>query len=430
MKRYVLIISTLCVTLNIVAQSFDQSFEDKTLRLDYIFAGTNKLQELFVDQLSAHQGWAGRRYHLKENVLEGNGSIVVCDEVSGDTLYCTSFSSLFQEWQLTEEATKVKKSFENCFLIPFPKKPVIVTLSLKDTHQKVSSTLAHRVDPKDILIRQFAQEPTTPYRYIYKNGDPKDCIDVIIVAEGYTQKEMENFYADAKMAADAILAHSPFNRLKDKFNFIAAASASRESGISIPGKGIWKDTAVKSHYDTFYSERYLTTLHLKELHNLLAGIPYEHIIILANTDNYGGGGIYNSYTLSSAHHASFKPVVVHEFGHSFGGLADEYFYDDQYEVVYPADAEPWEQNITTLVDFESKWKDMLPKGTKIPTIPEGKKNEIYTKIGVYEGAGYQSKGVYRPVQECRMKVNNAPDFCPVCCRALERLIHFYTEKQH
>ena len=429
MKRFFFILLTSCVGLNVLAQKFEDYFEDKTLRLDYIFAGTNRLQELFLDQLSVSQGWAGRRYHLKEKILEGNGLVIVCDEQSGDTLYCTSFSSLFQEWQLTEEATKVRKSFENCFLIPFPKNPVVVTLYLKDTHQKVSSTLTHRVDPKDILIRKLAQEPTTPYRYIYKNGDSKDCIDVIFVAEGYTQEEMESFYADAKMAADAILAHNPFNRLKDKFNFVAAASPSRESGISIPGKGIWKDTAVKSHYDTFYMERYLTTLHLKELHNLLAGIPYEHIVILANTDNYGGGGVYNSYTLSSAHHATFKPVVVHEFGHSFGGLADEYFYDDHYEEYYPSDTEPWEQNITTLVDFESKWKDMLPKGTKIPTTPSGKKSEIYSKIGVYVGAGYQSKGTYRPVQECRMKINDAPDFCPVCCRALERLIHFYTEKQ-
>ena len=169
---------------------------------------------------------------------------------------------------------------------------------------------------------------------------------------------------------------------------------------------------------------YLTTLQLKTLHNALAGIPYEHIIILANTATYGGGGIYNSYLLTTTHNKEFLPVVVHEFGHSFAGLADEYFYDDQYVEMYPTDVEPWERNITTLVNFDEKWKSMVPRGTHIPTRPDGK--DVYEKIGVYEGGGYQSKGVYRACQECRMKINAAPVFCPVCRKALTDLIQFYT----
>ena len=156
------------------------------------------------------------------------------------------------------------------------------------------------------------------------------------------------------------------------------------------------------------------------------GIPYEHIIILANTDNYGGGGIYNSYTLSMTKHRYFRPVVVHEFGHSFGGLGDEYFYDDQYTQFYYPDAEPWEQNLTTLKDFGSKWADMVPKGTPIPT-PATKK--YAATVGAFEGGGYQSKGVYRPAQECRMKINDWPEFCPVCQRAIERLVEFYCPKK-
>lgn len=149
---------------------------------------------------------------------------------------------------------------------------------------------------------------------------------------------------------------------------------------------------------------------------MLCGIPYEHIIILANTDTYGGGGIFNSYTLTTAHHSAFRPVVVHEFGHSFAGLADEYYYDDQFSEYYFQDCEPWEQNITTLADFSSKWEDMLPA--------DGSSDAI---VGVYEGAGYQSKGVYRACPDCRMKTNSAEGFCPVCCRAISRLIEFYTE---
>ena len=256
----------------------------------------------------------------------------------------------------------------------------------------------------------------------------EDCIDVAILAEGYTEEEMDLFYKDAEATCEALFAHAPFDKLKNKFNIVAVASPSEDSGVSIPHQGVWKSTAMSSHFSTFYSDRYLTTSRVKSIHNWLAGIPYEHIIILANTDTYGGGGIYNSYTLTTAHHPSFKPVVVHEFGHSFGGLADEYFYSNAPSPLYPYDKEPWEQNISTLVDFESKWKDMVPAGTPIPTPAKKSVDEIFTAVGVYEGAGYTSKGIYRPVTECRMKINEAPAFCPVCQRALERLILFYTEE--
>ena len=167
----------------------------------------------------------------------------------------------------------------------------------------------------------------------------------------------------------------------------------------------------QSSFSTIYTDRYHTTLRIKVHHDALAGVPYEHIIILANTDSYGGGGIYNSYTLTTAHHRMFRPVVVHEFGHSFAGLADEYFYDDQYETYYPADSEPWEQNITTMADFPSKWQDLLGK--------DG--------VSVIEGGGYQSKGVWRACEDCRMRTNEARGFCPVCRRAIERIIRFYTD---
>ena len=216
--------------------------------------------------------------------------------------------------------------------------------------------------------------------------------------------------------------------MADRFNFIAVAAPSEQSGVSIPHKGDWRQTVLGSSFDTFYSDRYLTTLHLKRLHDVLATVPYEHIIILANTDNYGGGGIYNSYLMSAAHNAKSRPVVVHEFGHSFAGLADEYYYDDQYETSYPADTEPWEPNLTTLVDFSAKWADMLQPGCPVPTPPSGK--EMYTAVGVFEGGGYQSHGVYRPAQECRMKINEAPVFCPVCMRAIRRIIDYYTEERH
>ena len=409
------------------AQNFSDFFEDRTLRTDYLFTGNADKQEVCLDELTEMPGWAGRRHRLDELPLAGNGEITMTDKASGKVIYRTSFSSLFQEWLGEEEATRVKKGYENSFLLPFPKQPALVTVSLKNALQEVSASLTHEVRPDDILIHSRGYGKVTPHRYLHRSGSAEDCIDVAILAEGYTQSEMELFYRDAEATCEALFAHAPFDKLKNRFNIVAVESVSEDSGVSIPLKGEWKSTAVSSHFSTFYSDRYLTTSRVKSIHNWLSGIPYEHIIILANTDTYGGGGIYNSYTLTTAHHPSFKPVVVHEFGHSFGGLADEYFYSDEPSPLYPYHLEPWEQNISTLVNFESKWKDMVPAGTPVPTPVKTSGDEIYTAVGVYEGAGYTSKGIYRPATNCRMKTNEAPSFCPVCQRALERMILFYTK---
>lgn len=408
------------------AEDFDRAFTDSTLRIDYIFSGTNQTQHIAVDKLSKTAGWYGRRHHLAQLPLEGNGQLTVVDPATGDTLYRHSFSTLFQEWQETEEARHAEKSFENTFLIPLPKHPVDVICQLVDTHRSVQSQLKYRVNPNDILIRDRSSETLTPWRYVRKNGDSRDCIDVAFVAEGYTEEEMPAFLAMCDSSIWALEAHEPFRSLISRFNFIAVMPPSRDSGVSIPHLGQWKDTPLRSSFDTFYSNRYLTTLHIQRLYDVMTNIPFEHFIILANTTEYGGGGIYNSYNMAAANcpHSKLE-VIVHEFGHSFGGLGDEYAYGDDPETHYPDDTEPWEPNLTTLHDFASKWQDMLPPDTDVPTKPDGR--DLTTKVGVYEGAGYQSKGVFRPVQECRMKVNEVKEFCPVCQRAIRQIIDFYTK---
>lgn len=430
MKRHLL--AAICIGLSAFAgqaQNFDDYFVNKTIRADYIFSGNSEAQAICLDELSSLPQWAGRRHHLSELPLAGNGEIEMKDKASGKIIYRTSFSSLFQEWICEAEAKKVTRGFENTFLIPFPKNTATVTIRLKDVYHKETASLTHEIDPKDILIHQRGDEASiTPHRYLLKSGSEENCIDIAILAEGYTKEETELFYKDAQTACEALFSHEPFKKLKSRFNVVAVFSESKDSGVSIPRQNEWKKTAVSSHFDTFYSDRYLTTRSVKAIHNWLAGIPYEHIIILANTDTYGGGGIYNSYTLTTAHHPMFKPVVVHEFGHSFGGLADEYAYDAAPSPQYPYSIEPWEQNITTLADFDAKWKDMVETGTPVPTPVQTEKSLIYTKVGVYEGAGYTQKGIYRPTTECRMKINEAPVFCPVCQRALEKLIRFYTDK--
>ncbi|MDR0892855.1 MAG: IgA Peptidase M64 [Mediterranea sp.] len=406
------------------AQHFANHFQEKTLRVDYLFTGDANHQAIYLDELSELPDWAGRRWHLDELPLAGNGEVCVRDLQSKQCLYRTSFSSLFQEWLSTDEAKSTARGFENTFLLPFPKQPVEVEITLYSSRREVMAQLKHVVRPDDILIHQRGQEHVTPHQYMLKSGSERDCIDVAILAEGYTEAEMPLFYEDARRACESLFSYEPFRSNKKRFNIVAVASPSEDSGVSVPRQNEWKQTAMHSHFDTFYSDRYLTTSRIKSIHNLLAGIPYEHIIILANTAVYGGGGIYNSYTLTTAHHPMFKPVVVHEFGHSFGGLADEYFYDnDVMTDTYPLGVEPWEPNITTRVDFGSKWQDMLAPGTPQPT-PVAERAKY--PVGVYEGGGYSAKGIYRPAYDCRMRTNEYPTFCPLCQRAIRRIIDFYT----
>lgn len=428
MKKYLLSLMCLFITLFPQAQVFSNYFADKTLRIDYLFTGNAEKQEICLDELSSLPAWAGRKHHLSDLPVQGNARIVMWDIDGGAILYKTSFSSLFQEWLETDEAKTTRKGFENSLLLPFPLRPVEIEITLFDSRGNIRTSMKHRVNPDDILIHQKGIDHITPHKYLLQSGSAGKCIDVAILAEGYTQNEMPIFYKDAAIACESLFAHEPFKAMKKRFNVVAVASPSEDSGVSIPRLGDWKQTAFNSHFSTFYSDRYLTTSRIKSIHNVLAGIPYEHIIILVNTEEYGGGGIYNSYTLTAAHHPKFRSVVVHEFGHSFGGLADEYFYDEDVMTdTYPLDIEPWEQNISTLVNFAPKWEDMLTKEAPIPTPPA--ESEKYP-IGAYEGAGYSAKGIYRPSIDCRMRTNEYPGFCPVCQRAIQRIIDFYTDNKN
>ena len=425
MKKHILFLLCLIAVASTRAQVFADHFADKTLRVDYIFNGNASGQAICLNGLSALPTWAGRKHHLAELPLQGNGQIIMRNAASGKTIYTTSFSSLFQEWLETDEARNVTKGFENTFLLPYPLQPVEIEITLLDPRRNVRASMKHIVHPNDVLIEQKGNSHITPHKYLLHNDSPEKCIDVAILAEGYTLQEIQTFYEDADIACKSIFDHEPFKSMKKRFNVVAVASPSTDSGVSVPRLNEWKHTAFGSHFSTFYSDRYLTTSRVKAIHDALAGIPYEHIIILANTEEYGGGGIYNSYTLTTAHHPMFRPVVVHEFGHSFGGLADEYFYDnDVMTDTYPLDIEPWEQNISTQVDFAAKWKDMLSENTPVPTPAEVSENY---PTGVYEGGGYSAKGIFRPAENCRVRTTEHPAFCPVCQRALRRIIEFYTE---
>ena len=439
---------SLLMSLSTNAQSFDQYFDGRNLRLDYIFAGNNTEQHIYFEQASVTPQWAGRRARLSEAPLRGNGQISLRDHATGELLFVHTFSTLFQEWQATEEATRASKAFQASYNVPMPRQKVDVSVTLTDFHARIVGQLTHTVDPADILIRQRGDNGI-PYYYLWRGQTTADsidvtsCIDLAIVAEGYSRQQMGKFYNDCRRAVEALFAHEPFTSLKNRFNVVAVAAESMGDGPSVPHRYRWNSTPVGTHYDTFYSHRYLMTQQIHRLYDILSGVPFEQVIVLVNSDIYGGGGIYNQVNVFPSDHPTFPQVLVHEFGHGYAGLGDEYFYDDAYESQYPADTEPWEPNLTTLHDFQSKWADLLPSGTPVPTPPSKdvpdyrnirteKEHQLLNaatqRVGVFEGGGYQSKGVYRPAQECRMKINEVEHFCPVCTRAIQRITDFYTSK--
>ena len=425
------------------AAGFNDNFDGGTLRLDLILAGDCRCQSVYLQDICRTSEWAGRRTHLDSLLAKGNAQVEVYSK-AGELIYAQAFSTLFQEWLTTEEATRRSRAFECPVLIPSPREAVKVRINLNDHHRRSVASTEFEIDPSDILIRKMAGNGL-PCRDLRSGGALESNYDIVIVAEGYTEAEQEKFFGDAGRLTDFLFSHAPFTENEGRFNVRAVFAPSQDSGTSQPSEAQigWLSTAARSHFDTFYSYRYLTTSSLRAVNDIIGTVPFEQIILLVNSPRYGGGGIFNSITLSTADHP-FSPVVfVHEFGHSFAGLADEYDYGEEVDPTYPDGTEPWEPNITTLVDFGSKWQDMLPEGVQIPselcsleknydlrriwdTLSDKQKTEINSKLGVYEGAGYRTSGVYRPVQECRMRINECEHFCPVCTRAIQNMIDYCT----
>ncbi len=394
--------------------SFASAFADSTLRVDFVFTGScgsAAAPGISFTSLSKYKGWGGRKVNLDKPLREGAADVILTS-MSGDTLYSNSFSTLFQEWLVSEDYSG-PRAMEGTVLVPFPRDSVDITVNLRDNRRVCVANARLRVDPADILIADYTARKPMPHSYVYRGDYPDSAkITVAILAEGYTAAEMPKFNQRAREAVDAIFDHEPFASMSERFDFIAVESAGRESGVSIPAQGRWAETPFGSHFSTFYSDRYLTTSNVHDLYDAIISTPARHIIVLANTEEYGGGGIFNFYTLTAADNELFREVVVHEFGHSFAGLADEYYYEnDIMEGTYPLDVEPWEPNITTRVDFGSKWQDLVDEG----------------KATLIEGAGYRTKGVWRGSPDCRMRTNTAPHFCKVCQDAIREIILYYTE---
>ena len=400
---------------------FDELFTGQTLRIDYVLSGNAHKEAAFLGKISKEKTWYGSRKHFRDSYINGNYYFEILDIKTGKIIYQQSFNTLFGEWQTTKEAKKIQKAFQQTAFFPCPVKPF--EFWLKKRSDRVSSRLIMKVevDPDDYLIP--VESNHSEYELIYGKGSPENTVDLAFIAEGYSNSEQKKFLADVRRFSKYMFNIEPFRSHKDKFNIYAVLSVSEDSGTDNPGKGEWNHTAVETSFYTFGSERYLTTAEYWKVSDRVKNIPHDHILIMVNTDKYGGGGIFNHYSVFSSNNEMSEIVFIHEFGHGFAGLGDEYYNSEvAYNDFYPLDKEPLPPNLTTMVDFASKWKNMVDNDIPVPTpVTE----EYKDRVGVFEGGGYVAKGVFRPQQNCRMKSNDSPEFCKVCRHSLEMVIEHY-----
>lgn len=421
MLKYFLWMAFVVGTLQNSMAQFSQLFETRTLRLDYYHCGKADSEQFYFSELKQEPFWASSKTHLIDTNGYGNYMVEVRAIENNVLLYSHGFSTLFSEWQSTPEAKVTSRCFPETVVMPFPLEKVMVTITSRNKNGAFEKKFEYMVDPRSYFINQDREN--LPVFDIVNSGDPSEKVDIVLLSEGYTDDQQDLFTNDCQQFADALFAYSPYSGNKDKFNIRGVWAPSKQAGTDIPGDGTWNETRLNSSYYTFGSERYLMVTDFQGICDVAANAPYDYIYILANTAKYGGGAIYNFYGISAAHHLDEAgKIYIHEFGHLFAGLADEYVGGVEYSDFYSNTVEPWEPNLTTLVDFDKKWKNMLPKGTSIPTPVNSVNKE---KLGVYEGGGYVSKGVYRPWINCMMNNMHIIDvFCPVCSKAIQDMIDF------
>ena len=420
----VIFLLLLFISISYSQINFNDYFEDKTLRLDYFHTGDSLNDFYSFDELIEEPYWGGSKVNLIDKFNYGRYKFEVYDKASNTLIYSRGYSTIFNEWQTTKEAKHTSKTFSETVVLPFPKKPVLVVFYAANRKNEWIKKFEYEVDPENYFIKTERVYECRIFE-VLKSGDPSVKVDIVIIPEGYRWLEMEKFKDDCNRFSGYLFNSSPFRENKERFNIWGIEAPSMESGTDIPKEDIWKKTVVNSSFYTFDLERYLMTYDNKTLRNIASNAPYDQIYVLVNSDKYGGGSIYNHYSMSVTKNKYFEFIVTHEFGHGFASLADEYYTSDvAYQDFYPLDVEPTDPNLTTLVDFDSKWKDLVVDGTPIPT-PDT--NEFEDKVGTFEGGGYMEKGIFRPTHDCTMKSIKVDNFCPVCKRAIQLIIDFYSE---
>ncbi len=439
----------------------------RTLRVDYYHTGNAQQQWFSLDRVVLEPlEWPGIPAKAIDESQLGNYLFEVREKGSGKLVYSRGFNSVFGEWKTTEEALHANRTFSESLRFPSPADPVEVSLKERsgEGFREVWKTV---VDPKDKFVDRSRPPPPGALMELQKMGDPAGKVDLLVLGDGYTAAERDKFEKDARRFMEKLFSTSPFREHQKDFNVWGLCPAAEESGIARPSSGIHRRSPLGTTYDTFGTERYVLTTENRALRDVASFAPYEFIEILVNGQTYGGGGIFNQYATVAIDNLWAGYVGVHEFGHQFAALADEYYTSDVAYLPPEKKTEPWEPNVTALLDPANlKWKDLVAAGTPVPTPwdkdefdrferdiqrqrkelraagkPEAEMEELFRKerekedamlgsqkhagkVGAFEGANYEAKGYYRPEVDCIMFTRHQT-FCAVCRRAIERVIAMY-----
>lgn len=441
----------------------------RTMRLDYYHTGNDHSETFSMgDVVLEPLPWPGNLSKAIDNTNLGKYFFEVRDRATNKLLYSRGFASIFGEWETTEEAKQISRTFSESLRFPAPDAPVEIVLKERDPENNFRQVWTVNIDPKDKFIDRAVSQPPAPLLKLQYSGDPATHVDFLILGDGYTAAESAKFQKDARRLMALLFNTSPFKEHRGDFNVWGLCPAAEQSGISRPSTGVYRNSPVGASYDAFGSERYILTFDNKAFRNIAEFAPYEFVEILTNSKTYGGGGIFNLFSTVAADSEWSPYVFVHEFGHHFAGLADEYFTSDVAYLPPTKKVEPWEPNVTALLDpNDLKWKDLVTPGTPIPTPwdeagfiqyerdiqkqrhdiraenkPESAMNALFQeekkheddllandkysgKVGAFEGANYEAKGYYRPQENCIM-FTRYDKFCAVCRKAIERIIGMYT----
>jgi hypothetical protein len=451
------------------AAGFAQAAAPATVRLDYSHSG-NALSELYAIERVVIEPlpWPGDLSQALDNTDRGNNKVEVVDAQTGDVLYSRGFSTIFGEWRSTNEANRVTRAFGESVRFPKPDKPVRVRILKRDERNAFSVVWSIDIDTDAAdVVRKQGPAPAKPIP-IKVSGPSPSKVDLLILGDGYTAADMKKFEADARRMAEHLFTVAPFKQRASDFNVWALAVPTQEAGVSRPSTGQHHASALGTRYDIFGSERYVLTLDNRALRDIAQHAPYEFIEILVNNETYGGGGIFGAFSTAAAGNDWANYLFVHEFGHHFAGLADEYYTSP---VAYQSSStrqEPWEPNVTALRDPANvKWKKFVKPGTALPTAwpkaefetfsralqrrraelrkanrPESEMSALFREelahnaalfskaptfktVGAFEGANYEANGYFRSQMQCIM-FERSETFCDVCADAIGTIIDLYS----
>jgi hypothetical protein len=448
--------------------TFDRFFTPKTMRVDYFHTGSSDKEIVSLDRVVSDGEWAGSLTRLVDDTNLGKYLFEVIDPETNRAIYSRGFASIYGEWETTAEARSRHRTFHESLRFPWPLRPVQVVLKKRDASNAFHEIWSTSIDPGSRFVNAADPAPNANVWAVFENGPPTEKVDIVLVSEGYTASEMEKFHADARRLVGALFAVEPFKGRQADFNVWAVDVPSSESGVNRPHVGEFRRTPISTEYNIFDSERYLLTFDNRSLRDELSGVPYEFLEILVNEKQYGGGGIYNAQSTTAVDTEFAEYIFIHEFGHHFAGLADEYYVSP---VAYEAgeeQMEPWEMNVTALKDpARLKWAHLVEPGTPIPTpwekdayeeharsiqarrnalieeqAPEAAFDALFEEqkrietellaamrhshqVGAFEGAMYEASGLYRSETDCIMFTRDDVGFCRVCRWALERIIELY-----